>query len=192
MSLPKVGFKPRKVPTRVKDGGTGASTVPEVREKLGVPSLDGDNSFTGDVTFSGQVVVDDTVGGGLVVSGAASFTGGITDDSSDAAVFNHGLQTNGFAADLNGGLRLAYVSKTADYSVEQDTDCVVDVTSSSPTITLPDATQVGMLFIIKNSGAGTVTLATTSGQTIDGAAPGTIAAGNSLTLVSTGANWISV
>lgn len=192
MSLPKVGFNPRKVPTRVKDGGTGASTVPEAREALGVPSLDGDNSFTGDVTFSGQVVVDDTVGGGLVVSGAASFTGGITDDSSDAAVFNHGLQTNGFAADLNGGLRLAYVSKTADYSVEQDTDCVVDVTSSSPTITLPDATQVGMLFIIKNSGAGTVTLATTSGQTIDGAAPGTVASGNSLTLVSTGANWISV
>lgn len=184
MSLPKVGFNPRKVPTRVKDGGTGASTVPEVREKLGVPSLDGGNTFGGINYFNGEVVMR----GALSVEGVTQTT-----ETGTGA-----LDVSGIAA-FSRGVMFKYVAKTADYTLTTD-DVVVDVTANSPTITLPTAVvastggtlSAGTFYVIKNSGAGTVTLATTSGQTIDGAAPGTIAAGNSLTLVSTGANWISV
>lgn len=45
---------------------------------------------------------------------------------------------------------------------------------------------------IKNVGSNALTLATTSAQTIDGSAPGTLAAGASLTLESDGANLISI
>lgn len=66
--------------------------------------------------------------------------------------------------------------------------------SGSPTVTLPSAGSVfaGSAVTIKNTGSGTVSLASTSGQTIDGAAPGTLTAGQSVTLASTGAGWITV
>lgn len=37
----------------VEQGGTGSTTEAEARARLGVPSLDGDNTFTGDNTFRG-------------------------------------------------------------------------------------------------------------------------------------------
>lgn len=87
---------------------------------------------------------------------------------------------------------LQYVAKTANYPLVTQ-DCLVDVTANSPTITLPTAVGVpGKLYIVKNSGAGVVTLATTSAQTIDGIAPGVVAAGAVTRLISTGAAWISI
>lgn len=87
---------------------------------------------------------------------------------------------------------LAYVEKSANYPLTS-VDSVVNVTANSPTITLPTAVgSPGKLYIVRNTGAGVVTLATTSAQTIDGGAPGTVAAGAGTRLLSTGSNWITV
>jgi hypothetical protein len=70
---------------------------------------------------------------------------------------------------------------------------LVEVTANSPTLTLPTAASTpGMYFVIKNSGAGTVTLATTGGQTIDGASTQSLTQYQSLTVVSNGTNWILI
>lgn len=85
-----------------------------------------------------------------------------------------------------------YAAKTTTYPIT-NSDGIIDCTSGSFTVTLPTAVGIdGRVFIIKNSGAGTITLATTSSQTIDGAAPGTLAAGVTIRVASTGANWITV
>ena len=91
-----------------------------------------------------------------------------------------------------GNLFCPYVAVTATYAI-LPADCVVDCTSGTFTATLPTAVGVtGKEFMVKNSGAGTITVATTGGQTIDGAATTTSGAGVSRTFVSTGANWILV
>ena len=67
-----------------------------------------------------------------------------------------------------GGLAFPYVAKTATYTIA-DSDHLIDCTSNTFTVTLPTAVGIpGKLFIVKNSGAGVITVATTSSQTIDG------------------------
>lgn len=93
---------------------------------------------------------------------------------------------------FNDAVPAAYVSKTANYTLT-GADRTVEVPSGSPTLTLPDATYcAGRPYIIANTGAGTVTMATTSSQTIGGSAPSTVAAGASLKVESNGANWIII
>jgi hypothetical protein len=104
------------------------------------------------------------------------------------------------------GVSLGYVAQTANYTLTTG-DFTVNVTANSPTITLPAATAsssgttpgdnvaagiTGKVFVVKNSGNGTVTMATTSSQTIDGSAPGTLATGASLKVQSTGSAWITI
>ncbi len=87
-----------------------------------------------------------------------------------------------------------YLAKTADYTLVASTDFAtvgtVELTSGSHTFTLPTAVGIGgQIVCLKASpAAGTLTIATTSAQTIDGAAPGTITNGT-LILQSDGANW---
>jgi hypothetical protein len=173
-------------------GGTGARTVAEAAANLRVPTLAGDNTFTGDNTLNGNTTFN----------APTTFDASIESTHSGEDTLANlicGYVDTGGVLGVARGLMLHYVAKTADYPLTTD-DCVVNVTANSPTLTLPTAVvasgggsmTAGTVYIIKNSGAGTITLATTGGQTIDGAAPGTIAAGNSLTLVSTGANWIIV
>jgi len=104
------------------------------------------------------------------------------------------------------GVRLEYAEKSANYSILA-TDYTINVTANSPTITLPDsvalnpatgnftnaaAGAMGKIYIIKNSGAGVVTIATTNSELIDGSAPGTLATGASIKVQSTGTGWITV
>lgn len=90
-----------------------------------------------------------------------------------------------------------YVAKTANYTATV-TDYTIDCTANSFTVTLPTAgasvtgVPAGRVYVIKNSGAGTITIATTSSQTIDGTTPPTIAAGGILVVQSTGSNWIII
>lgn len=68
---------------------------------------------------------------------------------------------------------------------------LADTTSAAFTVTLPTAVGIGgKEFIIKCIGAKTLTVGTTSSQTIDGALTYKITANNgSITVVSDGANW---
>ncbi len=92
------------------------------------------------------------------------------------------------------GRRVAYVAKTANYTLTT-TDYLVDCTANSFDITLPTAVGVtGQTYKVKNSGTGIITLKTTSSQTIDGTASGvmTLVQYDSISLVSNGANWIVI
>lgn len=84
-----------------------------------------------------------------------------------------------------------YVAKTANYTLTL-TDYCVDLTTNSATFTLPTAVgNQNKQYVVKNSGSGTtLTLATTSSQTIDGTTTKTFNtqfAG--CRVISDGANW---
>lgn len=94
---------------------------------------------------------------------------------------------------ISGGAQIgAYVAKTANYTLTT-TDYAVNCTSGTFTLTLPTAVSVaGQMYQLKNSGTGVVTINTTSSQTIDGNASGsiTMAQYDNFTVMSDGANWI--
>lgn len=97
-----------------------------------------------------------------------------------------------------GGLTLAYVSKTADYTLTANDYCVKCITNAF-TATLPSAVTMGAgkIFVVKNlnttASLNNITIQTTSSQTIDGyAAPGYLTPGQSMTLMSDGANWMVI
>ncbi len=88
---------------------------------------------------------------------------------------------------------LPFTNKTSNYTVD-NTDCVVNCTSGTFTVTLPTAVVVaGQYYIIKNSGTGVITIDGDGSETIDGAANKTLSVQyESMTVVSNGVNWIIV
>lgn len=102
------------------------------------------------------------------------------------------LSINGDGATtFYGSVIVPYVAKTANYTITS-TDFTVDCNTNSFTVTLPTAVGVsGRIYTIINSTSGTtITLTTTSSQTISGAASKSIATQYSgYTVQSTGANW---
>ncbi len=73
-------------------------------------------------------------------------------------------------------------------------DELVNITSGTFTVTLPSAVGFNKKFTVKNSGTGIISLATTSSQTIDGAAASeyTLLQGDHYELRSNGSNWIII
>lgn len=92
---------------------------------------------------------------------------------------------------MSGGATFNYVAKTANYTISA-TDYMVNCTANTFTLTLPTAVgRTGQVYVIKNSGTGVVTIATTSSQTIDGLTSRVLAVQyESYTVMSNGANWI--
>ena len=128
----------------------------------------------------------------ITFGSAGSTNPALTKDGNDIAI------TNGNnSADRNirfAGMRTSYVAKTATYSIA-DVDYTVDCTSGTFTVTLPTAVGVaGKVYVISNSGAGTITIATTSSQTFANvtATPTTLtmATVGARTVQSNGANWL--
>lgn len=96
-------------------------------------------------------------------------------------------------ASLSGTTTLPFTNQTSTYTVDNE-DCVVNCTSGTFTVTLPTAVGIeGQYFVIKNSGAGVITIEGDGAETIDGAANKTLSVQyESMTVVSNGANWIIV
>ena len=91
-----------------------------------------------------------------------------------------------------GGLRAPIINVTSTYPITAS-DSTINATSGTFTITLPSAVDIsGRIYIIKNSGAGTITLATTSSQTIDGDLTQDLTEYQSHKVQSNGANWIII
>ena len=88
------------------------------------------------------------------------------------------------------GVEVAYSAKTANYTLTS-TDYVVDATANSFTFTLPASTE-GRKYVLKNSGTGTITVDTTSSQTIDGELTFNLGQHESITVVSDGTNWVII
>lgn len=81
---------------------------------------------------------------------------------------------------------------TANTSITA-TDRILNCTSGTFTVTLPDAATVSWkTFTIKNSGSGVITINTTSAQTIDADVSGaiTLVQWESLDVTSNGSNWV--
>lgn len=98
--------------------------------------------------------------------------------------------------DVKGSFSTAYVAKTATYPITA-ADYTIECTSGTFTTTLPTAVGCsGRFYFITNSGAGTITLATTSSQTFANvvATPTTltIATLTGVVVQSNGANWLKV
>lgn len=84
-----------------------------------------------------------------------------------------------------------YVAKTANYTAAA-IDYMIDCTANTFQVTLPTAVGIaGKIYIIKNSASGTtVTIGTTSSQTIDGSTTKLLNAQYAAyTVMSDGANW---
>lgn len=91
------------------------------------------------------------------------------------------------------GTTLPFTNQTSTYTVD-NTDCVVNCTANTFTVTLPTAVGIeGQYFIIKNRGTGVITVDGDGSETIDGAANKLLAVQNeSITVISDGSNWIIV
>jgi hypothetical protein len=108
-----------------------------------------------------------------------------TDNTVDA------LQVNGSISGI--GMKQAYVAKTGAYTATND-DYVIDCTSGTFTVTLPASSgRTGRILIIKNSGAGTITVDGNSTETIDGATTVTMAVQyGTIQIMSDGTNWKTI
>jgi hypothetical protein len=102
------------------------------------------------------------------------------------------LFLDGAGLSLNGVICTGYTAKSANFTATSLTS-TIDCTNTI-TITLPTAVgNSGRIHTIKNSGTGVITIATTSSQTIDGAATQSLLTQYSkITVQSTGANWIII
>lgn len=92
-----------------------------------------------------------------------------------------------------GSFATAYAAKTGTYTAT-DYDHTIDCTSGTFTVTLPTAAGItGREYSIKNTGAGVITVGTTSSQNIDVATTYTLPAiYKYVTVQSTGSAWIVV
>lgn len=91
------------------------------------------------------------------------------------------------------GLSMGYAAKTATYTATES-DHTIDCTANTFTVTLPTAVGItGREYVVKNSGAGNITVGTTSSQTIDGATSYSLATQYKyVTVQSTGSNWVII
>jgi hypothetical protein len=90
----------------------------------------------------------------------------------------------------SGSIAYNVVTKTANYTCGA-TDNFVICTTNTFTVTLPTAVGItGRVYVIKGgTPAKTITVATTSSQTIDGGATQTISGVGVVRVISNGANW---
>lgn len=104
---------------------------------------------------------------------------------------NPGIQIS--ASGSTGGQSNAYQSITGNTTLTT-ANYITNVTSGNSTITLPTAVgNSGVQFVIKNSGSGTVTVNTTSAQTIDGNSTYIINVQYADVIVaSNGTNWVVI
>lgn len=94
---------------------------------------------------------------------------------------------------VQGSFATAYVAKTGTYTADA-TDYAINCTSGTFTVNLPTAVSItGRMYVIKNSGAGTITIDGSGSETIDGVTTKTLSVQYSgMTIMSDGANWIVI
>jgi len=178
-------------------GGTGAKSRQQAAKNLNVPALDANNVFTGQNEFEGTTQVRGALeitlqaGDALNIVDSGASINVLDFSASNGATYSFPLG-GGVVAMVGGPLSVPYSAQSGAYTVQMS-DGVVNCTSGTFTVTLPTAAGIaGQWFAVKNSGAGVITVATTGGQTIDGAASIALAATNVTRVVSDGANWIVV
>lgn len=193
-SIPRT-FGPNDV-VGIKNGGTGAPTASEAAKLLGVPTIAGDNVMTGRNEFQGSVQIN----GGLDIRLLSDDALNIVDHLGNINVLDFSAalgrtytlpEVAGTVALYGEPIALPHNAQSGAYAITAS-DGIVNCNGTF-TATLPTASGVsGRLYIVKNSGAGVVTLACSGGQTIDGSATAVLAAAASIMVASDGANWIAL
>ena len=91
----------------------------------------------------------------------------------------------------SGSFATGYVAKTANYTATIS-DYTIDCTSGTFTVTLPTASSIaGRIYVIKNSGTGSITVDANASETIDGALTYTLGTQYKyVSIQSTGSAWI--
>jgi hypothetical protein len=143
-----------------------------------------------------SVTTNATVGGTLRVTGTTTLgttnTGAINAASVDAGTGNGSfgnVYSGGIVQML--GVNVKYRNISATYTATTSDDYFINITSGTFTLNLPTAaTPYGQVYVIKNSGTGTVTVDPNGSQTIDGATTFTMNVQNgSITIIGDGTNW---
>ena len=143
-----------------------------------------------------SVTTNATVGGTLKVTGTTTLgttnTGALNASSLDVASGSGtfaNLYSNGLVQML--GVNVKYRNISATYTATTGDDYFINITSGTFTLNLPTAaTPYGQVYVIKNSGAGTVTLDPFSTETIDGSTTVTMNVQNqTYTIIGDGTNW---
>jgi hypothetical protein len=96
---------------------------------------------------------------------------------------------------ITGNINLTYSGVSSNTTLNATHYCL-NATANSFNMTLPTAVGIaGRVYVLKNSGTGVITINTTSSQTIDGGASGTITMAQyapAIRVMSNGANWILI
>lgn len=192
MTIPS-GMRPlfKRTPASVEDGGTGERTAKEAAAALGVPTLGGNNVFTGVNEFEALTQIR----GGLELTTDSlnvvnSGNHIVSLDFSQSGGGNYVIPASEGTFAMSGDpLRVPYNAQGSSYAAS-DNDCVISATGTV-TVTLPTAVGVsGRMYWVKNSGTGTITVDGNGSETIDGAATQAVAAGDCIQVCSDGLNWI--
>jgi hypothetical protein len=144
----------------------------------------------------GGSVATDTIWdtkGDLAVATSADAASKLAVGSNGQVLTADSSQTTGIKWGSPSATSLAVSTKTGAYTITGSDDVILaDATTAAFSVTLPTAVGVTKLFTIKriNSNDNSVTIATTSSQTIDGSTTQVISVPNdSITVVSDGSNW---
>lgn len=170
-----------KIASCIADGGFVA----------GVSSF---NGATGAVTFTGGDVITLL---GLTPISQADGDARYVLKTGDSMTGPLSIDNGAFVADSSGvvlttSLTLPIVAKVAAYTIT-NLDYTINCTSGSFTVTLPTAVGIaGRVYVIKNSGVGSITLDGNGAQTIDTLATQPIVSGGAMKVQSDGANWIII
>jgi len=121
------------------------------------------------------------------------FTYGTGTSGADAAL----LAGEGLQAAAGNTIQVAAVHRglDSDYQiVEEDRGQLLNVEVGTITVTTPDATAVasGFYCFMRNSALGNASVVPFSGQSINDVGAWTLSPGDSLILMSTGTNWVTV
>ena len=193
----------------VYSGATGANCNAEIWANsgagdLGVLAYDNNYSTVPNYTSNGVLTTSSYGGMGIFTHHAtmgkiAFYTTGNTDadrvmtmDINQNVNVGSSATTGKAKLSVEGSVAFGYSAQTGAYTATI-TDHVINCTANTFTVTLPTAVGItGRQYVIKNSGAGVITVDGNAAETIDGAADATLATQyDSITLASDGANWIA-
>ena len=167
---------------------TGGAVSMPYRAITAARTLDG-TDYTVDCTGGPyNVTLPNAIGTAVTTTSTQTTVGSYTITAASATGIVPGMIVSG-PAGIRSGTTVLFVSSTT-VTLSQPTIASI-ASGTSTTFTQSNA---GRIYNIKNSGTGTITIATTSSQTIDGATTitmnGTTKQYQTVTVQSTGANWI--
>ena len=158
----------------------------EITSQVAALAASVDNMATADLTFTGNRS-HNTDGNDLLIT-----TDGVGAQSVIYMTPTELLFSATGGTRFGGALSMTYNGLSGNYTLD-DTDYIYDCTAGTSTATLPTAVgRLGRTYVIKNSGAGVLTLEGDGTETIDGVLKQTLNQYDSITVVSNGANWIMV